>query len=199
MKKKILFTTLVTLILSGCSNSSQPDIIEVSDYSDEEIDKAIVEHINKGIESINDEFDDNNLYDEEKDLVLNEPLEIGEYTVTFTAFEIVKDGEGNNTLLFRFDWVNNSDETISPLSSIYFEAFQNKLQIIEHAYGDNINSEDGYRQARPTGRIENVEEAFIIKDMSQPIELEMIPQNIHNTSVNRYKYTATIDLSEFSE
>ena len=50
-------------------------------------------------------------------------------TLTYTSHKVAKDYEGNDCVILYFDFINESDENKSPLSSTMFRVFQHGKEI----------------------------------------------------------------------
>lgn len=187
--KKLLLTTLCLLLLTACRNEN----VQSNQADDEYVIESVTVETNT--DSV-EQYTEYQEFDEQRELILNEPVEVGAYTVEITNLDILEEN-GKRALRIRLNWTNNSKETTSALSTIEFQAFQDKIEIVDHAFWDSINDKRSYTKARPTGQIDGVEFAFIIEDISKPIELEMTANNSYNTS-NNFKYFTIIDLNKLN-
>lgn len=186
---ELLLTTLSLLLLTACRNEN----VQSNQADDEYIIESVTVETNT--DSV-EQYTEYQEFDEQRELILNEPLEVGAYTVEITNLDILEEN-GKRALRIRLNWTNNSKETTSALSTIEFQAFQDKIEIVDRAHWDSIDLKQSYTNARPTGQIDGVEFAFIIEDISKPIELEMTANNSYNTS-NNFKYFTTIDLNKLN-
>lgn len=106
---------------------------------------------------------------------VGEPVSIGDYSLTVSKSEILRDRPEGAFLLVYFNFANNSAETTSYGSKIENRAFQNGVQIqnflAPYEYKDNL-----YTEVRPGASIEVIT-SFLLSDTSNPVELELTDSN----------------------
>lgn len=110
---------------------------------------------------------------EDKTLAIGETFDVADFSVTVTSAEKVKDFEGNDALLVKLNWTNNSDKTTAPGFDLSFQAFQSGKQIdLTTISSDKVDGIDSWTEARPGTTLENVYMAFKL-DSDEPVELEV--------------------------
>lgn len=189
MKKLILMGALV-FVLAGCSEDAETDassslIVEssvvessVQESSTVESSEEVVnteEVVDSG--SASDESSIEGVQEEDasaNEIILGEPFELGDYTITIHSFHISNDYEGNPALVFTYDWTNNSDETEAPFMTFMKKGFQNGIETTDDSFMvDGVDLGMGQKDVKPGGTITGAQGVVGIDDMNLPLEFEI--------------------------
>lgn len=127
-----------------------------------------------------------------EEITLGEPLNLGEYTIVIQSYDLAKDFEGNDALIIEYDWVNDSEETTSPIMTYNIKGFQDGVETDHAVMVDGVNLETEQKKVKPGGEIEGAQTTVGISDVSKPLELELDEL----ISFNKEPYTVELDLSE---
>lgn len=114
--------------------------------------------------------------------------EIGEYFVEITDVRRTTDYDGNPALIITYSWTNNSDQTISPIETIWDEAYQDGVQMEYGIPADDEEWNPSDRGAEPGYTVE-VDLIYILNSES-PVRLELT-----GTDGSTEMVTKTFDLS----
>ena len=173
---------IISLLMATVSNSDKDysnefenilSSIEFTDEADEEVEEKVVE------ESAGNE------------IVLGEPIKLGEYTLTIQKYSLGVDYEGNNALIIEYDWVNNSEDSASPFMTFMLKGFQDDVETDDAIMVEGVDLGIGQKEVRPGGIIEGAQAAVGISDTTKLLELELDEL----FSFNSNPYIAEIDLS----
>ncbi|TJX15935.1 DUF5067 domain-containing protein [Tissierella creatinini] len=104
---------------------------------------------------------------------LNEVVTLGDYEVTVTKFELVKDSEGRSVIKLYYDWTNNSKKTQAPYITVNFKAFQNDVKIAESLFSEDIDLGLGQKEASPGTTLTGLEDGFLLNDTQNIVEIEI--------------------------
>lgn len=126
-----------------------------------------------------------------KEIILGEPIELGEYTLTIQNYSLGVDYEGNNALIIEYDWVNNSDDSTSPFMTFMLKGFQDDIETDDVIMVEGVDLGIGQKEVRPGGIIEGAQSTVGISDTTKPLELELDEV----LSFDNNPYIAEIDLS----
>jgi len=146
------------------------------------------------------EFTDEAMLEEEEkvveepagnEIVLGEPIKLGEYTLTIQKYSLGVDYEGNNALIIEYDWVNNSEDTASPFMTFMLKGFQDDVETDDAIMVEGVDLGIGQKEVRPGGVIEGAQSAVGISDTTKPLELELDEL----ISFDSNPYITEIDLS----
>ena len=107
------------------------------------------------------------------DIVIGEPMEIGEYMLTVTGYELVKDVDGKDALVINYNWENNSDEEASPFMTFIFKAFQDSAETDDVFVMDGVDLGIGQKEIKAGGKIEGAQDVVGINNMDEPLLLEV--------------------------
>lgn len=125
------------------------------------------------------------------EIVLGEPIELGDYTMTIQGYSLASDYEGKNALIIDYDWVNNSDEAASPFVTFELKGFQNNVETEDVFMVDGVDLGTGQKEVRPEGTIVGAQDIVGIDSLDEPLELELDVL----FSFDSNAYTTTVDLS----
>ena len=98
---------------------------------------------------------------------------IGNYYVKFISGEMITDFEGKPAFLVRYEFTNNSENTIAPWAAISITAFQDGISLDSCYAGDGYNLENEDKEIRP-GTTISVSKSFVTTSNTSPIELEAV-------------------------
>lgn len=173
---------IISLFMATLSNSDKDysnefenilSSIELPDEANKEVEETVVE------ESAGNE------------IVLGEPIKLGEYTLTIQKYSLGVDYEGNNALIIDYDWVNNSADSASPFMTFMLKGFQDNVETDDVIMVEGVDLGTGQKEVRPGGVIEDAQSTVGISDITKPLELELDEL----FSFNSNPYIAEIDLS----
>lgn len=197
MKKKILLMFFASiLLLAACGDESDssseeeaPGEVEEVSNDDKEADESADEE-----ESSSDDIEESNEVSEGDDysIVLDEPIEFGDFTMTITNFSLGVDYEGNDALIIEYDWENTSEESASPFMTFHLKAFQDNVETDDAIMVDGVDLGIGQKEIKSGGEVTGAQDIVGIEDLDQPLELELEELFSFDDEV----YSTTIDLSE---
>ncbi|MDR0853495.1 MAG: DUF5067 domain-containing protein [Clostridiales Family XIII bacterium] len=100
--------------------------------------------------------------------------ELGDYSFAIKDFQLVKDYEGKDAILIRFDFTNNSDEAKSFIWSADNKAFQDgiELETAIQSYDDGLSDDNASKDIQPGTTIE-VYEVYLLSNTTSPVEVEL--------------------------
>lgn len=101
---------------------------------------------------------------------------VGDYDVTIGDCAFGTDYEGNKMIVVNYDFVNNSDETISPLWALSVQAFQDGVQLDVAIALDTSVYDAGVAQKelKPGASMTGCQNAYVLTSTS-PVEVEVGP------------------------
>lgn len=165
MCKKMMLISMSALVLGACS-----DTVEEEPTDDEVSTSEVVEDVEAAEVSSEGE-----VVEEEKalEIVLGQPMELGDYTVTFQSYSLGVDYEGKDALIINYDWVNNSDDTTAPFMSFVTKAFQDGVETGDVFMVDGVDLGIGQSEVKPGAQITGAQDIVAIEDLSKPLVLEV--------------------------
>lgn len=175
MNKKMFFVGASVILLTACGNEEA------------NTDTNNVESSTEVIESVQAET----VIEDSREIVLGQPMELGDYTVTFQSYSLGVDYEGTNALIINYDWVNNSEETIAPFMSFMTKGFQDGVQTGDVFMVEGVDLGIGQSEVRPGATITGAQEVVAIDDLGKKLELEV--EELFSFSGDAF--TTIIDLS----
>jgi uncharacterized lipoprotein YehR (DUF1307 family) len=92
-------------------------------------------------------------------------------TMTYTKHEISKDWDGNDCLIFYFNYTNNGEETSSAMVDTFVQCFQNGIECDTAILDEDIKEADNYTKDIKPGVTLEVAIAYVLEDMSE-VEIE---------------------------
>lgn len=169
-----LFMTKVSNLDEDYSNEFENILssIELTDEVDEEVEEIVEESTGK-------------------EIVLGEPIELGEYSLTIQKYSLGVDYEGDSALIIEYDWVNNSEDSTSPFMTFMLKGFQDDVETDDAIMVEDVDLGVGQKEVRPGGAIEGAQSTVGITDTTKPLELELDEL----FSLDSNPYIAEIDLS----
>ena len=182
MYKKLFFIGASVLLLAACSAEETN-----TDTQDKESSVEVVESVQtETVVESSEETPENSM-----EIVLGQPMELGDYTVTFQSYSLGIDYDGVNALIINYDWVNNSEDTIAPFMSFTTKAFQDGVQTGDVFMVDGVDLGIGQSEVRPGATITGAQEIVAIDDLTKSLELEV--EELFSFSGDAY--TTILDLS----
>lgn len=107
------------------------------------------------------------------EIVLGEPIEFEDFSVTIKSLSVITDYEGKPALKVVYDWTNNGEDTNAPFTSFSITGFQNGVETDDFVMSDQLDLGIGQNNVRPGATITDAEDAVVIADMAAPLELEL--------------------------
>lgn len=183
MKKFLTLLFASSLVLGACGDDggSESEESATTDETEEVVEEEEVESTEEEEEK-----------EGEKEIVLGEPMNIGDYTMTITDYSLGVDYDGNDALIITYDWENTSDETASPFMTFMMMGFQDNAQTDDVFMVEDVDLEPGQKEYKPGGKVEGAHDAVGIDNLDQPLVLELEELMSFEDEV----YSTTIDLSE---
>lgn len=126
------------------------------------------------------------------EIVLGEPIDLGEYTIIIQEYRLAKDYEGNDALIIEYDWMNDSENTTSPFITFNIKGFQDDVETDFAIMVEGADVGTGQKDVKPGGSIEGAQTTVSISDIEKPLELELDEL----FSFNREPFITEIDLSD---
>ena len=181
--KKWWFIALVAMFIIGAIGGG-----DVEDTTKEEPEtEEVVEN-----ENLDEEEQTEIAEQSTNDIVIGEPMKIGEYTLTVTGYELVKDYEDKDALVINYDWENNSDEEASPFMTFIFKAFQDSVETDDVFVMDGVDLGIGQKEIKAGGKIEGAQAVVGIDNLDEPLLLE-VDELI---TFDKNPYSVELNLSE---
>lgn len=162
-------------------------------HSDKDYSNAF-EHILRSIDFTDETDKDAEEVTEASDgneIVLGEPIDVGEYTLTVQNYSLSVDYEGNDALIIEYDWVNNSEDSTTPFMTFLLKGFQDGVETDDVIMVEGVDLSIGQKEVRPGGKIEGAHGVVGVSDPSKPLELELDEL----FSITSNPYIVEIDLS----
>lgn len=177
MKKLIVLLSVSSLLLIACEGDETLDTdLGVEDVGVEEVgaEDTDVEEVGAE-EDTSEEVDEpvEEVAENSNEIILGEPIILGDYTMTIQSYKLGKDYEGKDALIINYDWVNNSDDSASPFMTFILKGFQNGVETEDIFMVDGVDLGIGQKEVRPGGIIEGAQDVVGIDDMNGPLELEL--------------------------
>lgn len=147
-----------------------------------------IEYTEQTTQKVEEEVEESN----GNEIVLGEPIELGEYTLIIQGYSLGVDYEGNDALIIEYDWVNNSEDTTSPFMTFNLKGFQDDVETDYSIMVEGADIGTGQKDVRPGGTIEGAQTTVSISDITKPLELELNEL----FSLNSDPFIAEIDLSK---
>lgn len=107
------------------------------------------------------------------EIVLGEPIDLGEYTLTIQNYNLSKDYDGNDALIIEYDWINNSEDTTKPFMTFNIKGFQDGVETDYAIMVEGADLASSQKDVRPGGSIEGAQTTVSISDMNKPLEIEL--------------------------
>ncbi|MEI3600179.1 MULTISPECIES: DUF5067 domain-containing protein [unclassified Oceanobacillus] len=159
------------LVLSACGDTNNESGQQEENAEPETNDVAQNEEIEEAEEEQEEEVEVEESSGNE--IVLGEPINVGEYEMTIQSYSLGVDYDGKDALIIEYDWVNNSDESASPFMTFMLKGFQDGVETDEVFMVDDVDLSIGQKEVRPGGSIEGAQDIVGIDDLSKPLELEL--------------------------
>lgn len=188
MNKKMFFVGASVILLTACGNEEANTDTNNVESSTEVIESVQAETV---IEESASESSMESSIEDSREIVLGQPMELGDYTVTFQSYSLGVDYEGTNALIINYDWVNNSEETIAPFMSFMTKGFQDGVQTGDVFMVEGVDLGIGQSEVRPGATITGAQEVVAIDDLGKKLELEV--EELFSFSGDAF--TTIIDLS----
>lgn len=102
------------------------------------------------------------------------PATLGDYVVEIKSTSLTHDYDGNPAVIVTYSWTNNSEETTTPMNSVTAKVFQDGIGL-EGIYiieSEDYDSDTTMTEVRP-GTTIDVQEAFTLRNITSPIEVEI--------------------------
>ena len=189
----VIFLLFMLVACDEVDNSSealeeaQTDTQTVESDEEENAETDEQEHEESNVETDEVEEEISN------EIILGQPMEVGEYTITIQSYELSTDFEGNDALIVNYDWVNNSDDATMPALTYRLKGFQDGVETDDVFMVDGVDLGIGQKEVKSGGKIEGAQDAIGIGDMSKPLEIEL--DELFSFKDN--PYVTVIDLSTF--
>lgn len=174
MKKKLIATLLIlsmAFALSACGGGGEKKAESDKPTTTENTEKTETKKETKGGE-----------------IVLNQPIEFKDFTITIKSFSVVKDYDGNPVLKMVYDWENTGEDADAPFLTFTVKGFQDGVQTDDMVISESIDLGIGQKEVKPGGIISDAEEGIGITAMDKPFEIE-IATLMNFDDENVYKYT----------
>lgn len=125
-------------------------------------------------------------------IILGEPIDLDEYTLTIQNYKLSKDYDGNDALIIEYDWINNSEDTARPFMTFNIKGFQDGVETDYAIMVEGADLATSQKEIRPGGSIEGAQTTVSISDMNKPLEIELD----ESFSFNSEPIITEIDLSD---
>ena len=125
------------------------------------------------------------------EIVIGQPITIGDYEITVQDYSLTTDYEGKDVLKVIYDWINSGDSDTAAFMTFTWKGFQNGIEIDNAPFSDDIDHGIGQKDVRAGSSQEGVEAGFVLEDTS-PVEIELE----ESFSFSSNKFEAVVDPSE---
>ena len=177
--KRWWFIALVVVVIIGAIGVGGDDDDVATDTSEPEVEEVVAEDTD-----VEEEIKEENVVEEEEseeveeelsgnEIVLGEPINLGDYVMTIKGYELATDYEGKNALVVTYDWTNNSDDTVAPFLTFRLKGFQNGVETDDVFMVDGVDLGTGQNDARPGSTIENAQTVVGVDDLDTEMELAL--------------------------
>ena len=120
---------------------------------------------------------------------------MGDYAVKITGVRLGKDYDGADAIILDYDFTNNSDETTSAMESLYFQLFQDGVELdFTIITGDDNYDSDSYMKDIRPGVTLSCQCAYVLGNTTSPVEVEV--KSISDSF--KSKVLCNVDLSALS-
>lgn len=191
---KRLFAALLSLVLAlslmGCSSAPAND--PAPGQADAPVEnKTDPPAGEQGNDSTGGKEDANTGHDAQN----NGEGQVGDYAVKITGTRLGKDYDGADAIILDYDFTNNSDETTSAMESLYFQLFQDgvELDFTMITGDDNFDPDSDMKDIRP-GVTLSCQCAYVLGNTTSPVEVEV--KSISDSFKSKVLYN--VDLSALS-
>lgn len=105
-------------------------------------------------------------------------FEIEDFKVEYKGFEILKSSDGEDALVIKWNFTNNSDEAESYQWGVTEKAYQDGVELdyavvwVDGDYKKGTVDSTAKNEIQPGKSIE-VKSCYLIKDMSKPVDIEL--------------------------
>ena len=121
--------------------------------------------------------------------------QVGDYAVKITGVRLGKDYDGADAIILDYDFTNNSDETTSAMESLYFQLFQDGVELdFTIITGDDNYDSDSYMKDIRPGVTLSCQCAYVLGNTTSPVEVEV--KSISDSFKSKVLYN--VDLSALS-
>lgn len=179
--KKLALVLMLTLFLSACSTEPSTTEAVTTEAATEAQTEAVTEAETEASTG--------------KEIVLGQPLEVGDYTVTIQSYQLAKNFDGGDALVINYDWVNNSDAAASPFMTFMIKGFQDGVETSDEGYVEEVDLGMGQKEVKPGGQITGAQDVIGIDDINKPLLIELDEL----ITFEENPYSATLDLSTIGE
>lgn len=163
MKKTLLLIVALLLILTACgSDTSSKEPETNNDNTATEDSSGIPDQPEPETPAPS----------QSNEIVLGQPFDIGDYTITIQSFTVGHDYEDKPALIFTYDWTNNSEETISPMMTYSATAFQDGVETGDVFIVEEADLASALEDVRPGVTVTGLQDYVGIDDMDKPLEFE---------------------------
>ena len=100
---------------------------------------------------------------------------LGKYTVSILGYRFAEDYDGENVIIVKYNFKNNSDENAAFYLTFDASAYQNGIGLNECYFVDesaNYSSDNQTKEIKPGANID-VEEAYLLNDNTSSIDIEV--------------------------
>lgn len=185
--KKSLFILALSLLLVGCSDTTEETVQETQA---EVVETAAEETQAETVEETVEETEAETVAETGSSLELGKTVVIGDWNVTPTEFKVVQDSEGLNGLRVTYTAENIGEEDNTPGFALIFRGFQDGVETGDDFFvSDDVDFGIGQVTLKPGGKLEGIHEVIDIKDLSKPLLVELI----ETFSFDDTKYETTIE------
>lgn len=186
--KSLLLFGASALLLTACGEGTETPADVTSVDTASEVSSA-VESV-ESVESV-DSTVEKAPADTSREIVLGQPMEVGDYIITIQSYGLGVDYDGKDALIINYDWTNNSDEAASPFMTFILKGFQDGIETSDVFMVDGVDLGIGQKEVRPGSTLEGAQDIIGVDDLSKPIELEIDELMTFDSN----PYTAILDLS----
>ncbi|UPQ86337.1 DUF5067 domain-containing protein [Ignavigranum ruoffiae] len=147
-----------------------------------------IEEKEKELQALKKQLKELKIENSDQKIVLDQPIELGNFEITVTDFIISKNLAGDDALIINFHFVNNSKEAVMPLMAFEVKGFQNNVETAEPYIAEGINYEPGQKEIRSGGEVD-AQTAIGLNNLEDPIEIELSPSIFYSNLKAKEKET----------
>ena len=135
--------------------------------------------------------DDTPAATEEKD---SNVFKVNDYEAVYTGYELLKDKEGKDAILVKFDFTNNSDVDMAFAFGMYCQLFQGDTSLDYCTiYLDEDEShamDDSIIEIVSPGKTLQVQKTYTLKDTTTPVRIQI------SDNAEKHAHSLTIDITK---
>ena len=119
---------------------------------------------------------------------------VNDYQAVYTGFELLKNGEGGDAILVKFDFTNNSDSDMAFAYGMYCQLFQGDTSLdycTIYVDEDEIHAmDDSIIEVVAPGKTLSVQKTYTLKDTTTPVRIQI------SDNAEKQAHSLTIEIAK---